>query len=501
MVNPGRPSGGCELCRKRRIKCDEARPTCSYCRKKQIQCHFRSQFEIAWRDQNQVASNAVQRRVNARHKSGPEAKSSSTELIKRDTSDVPRILPQDLEGYALAFFFSSYLLPSTLSKHHRGFLGSVYPVWSQAGPSSPLRPAVNAVAQALLEAWSSRNPNASQSLARSHYVQAIVAVRQQLQYAEDIDDEVLLAMLLLDMYDGIRCFCGGRPHESPHVRGSAAAIEKRRKTPISSTTSQGTLLGVRSRIVGDALMKGEPVSTDVVTCTTSTQNSPKTPGIELEAINIQVANLQVSASRLKAKFPGMAVSASELLATANKLDERLVAWTATVPDEWLPICIWDPETIPRSVRDAGLYQDYCTVYRSIWIADNFNWHCFSRMKVGLVTLACLEHVNNPAADMARVKVCTIIQELADTICASVPYHLGDRVESGRIDDKNIQYPHIRGTTTPDEHYVTAAAYGGMFLMKRFLELLKFGPFLRAGQLQWILGQMGRIKKIYLAESI
>ncbi|KAL8923019.1 MAG: hypothetical protein Q9208_004831 [Pyrenodesmia sp. 3 TL-2023] len=470
----------------------------------QIPCHFRSQFEIAWRDQNQVASNAVRRRINTRHKSGPDTERSSTELelVQRDTADVPRVLPQDHEGYALAFFFSSYLLPSTLSHHHRGFLGCVYPVWTQASPLSPLRPAVNAVAQALLEAWSFRNPNAHQSLARSHYVQAIVAVRRQLQNAEDIDDEVLLAMLLLDMYDGIRSFLGGRPHlESPHVRGSAAAMESRRKFPVSSKTSQGTLLGVRSRIVGDALKKGEPVSTDVLKWPTSTQNTPKTPGIQLEAINVEVANLHVSASKLKAKCPGMAISASQLLAIANGLDERLVAWTATIPDEWAPITLWGPDTIPRSVREAGLYQDHCTIHKSIWVADNFNWHCFSRMKVNLVTLACLEHVNSPAADIARVKAHTTIQDLADTVCASVPYHLGDRVEARRIDDKSVQYPQIKGKATPDEHYVTAAAYGGTFLMKRLVELLQFGPFLRAGQQRWILGQMGRIKKIYLAESI
>ncbi|KAL8900841.1 MAG: hypothetical protein Q9207_005491 [Kuettlingeria erythrocarpa] len=499
MVNPGKPSGGCELCRQRRIKCDEVRPTCSYCRKKQVPCCFpKSQFDIAWRDQNQVASNAVRRRLNVRDKGSPDAKRSSTELLKRDTCHVPTTFSQDHEGYALAFFFSTYLLPSTLSNHQRGFLGCVYPVWTRAGPLSPLRPAVNAVAQALLEAWSFLNPNLSQSLARRHYAQAIVAVRRQLQNAEDVDDDLLLAMLMLDLYDGIRSFCAGRPHESPHVRGSAAAMENRRRLPVNSKTSQGTLLGVRSRIVGNALYKGEPVSKHVLTWTTSAQSSPRTPEIELEAINIEVANLQVRASGLKTESLRISVSASELLAIAIKLDERLTAWTTSIPDDWVPHCIWGSESIPPSVREAGLYQDHCTIYQTIWVADTFNGHCCSRIKIGLVILACLEHTDSSLADMSRVKALTTIQDLADSVCASIPYHLGDRVEAGRIDDRCVQYPRIKGHATPDEHYVTAAAYAGMFLLKKLVELLQLGSLLRTGQCQWIVGQIARIKKIYLA---
>ncbi|KAI4173870.1 MAG: hypothetical protein LQ346_008315 [Caloplaca aetnensis] len=305
-------------------------------------------------------------------------------------------------------------------------------------------------------------------------------------------------MLMLDMYDGIRSFCGGRPHEGPHVKGSAAAIENRRRLPVNSKASQGTLLGVRSRIVGNALNKGEPVSRNVLTWTASTQGSPKTPEIELEAINIEVANLQVSASELKTESRGMSVLASELLANAIELDERLVAWTRSIPDEWVPHCIWSPETTPPSICEAGLYQEHCTIHKSIWVADTLNGHSCSRIKIGLVILACLKHVDSPPADVTRMNALTTIQDLADSVCASVPYHLGDRVEAGRIDDKSVQYPRIKGHATPDEYYVTAAAYGGMFLMKRLVELLQLGSLLRIGQRQWILGQMARIKKIYLA---
>ncbi|KAL8943676.1 MAG: hypothetical protein Q9211_000911 [Gyalolechia sp. 1 TL-2023] len=419
------------------------------------------------------------------------------ELTRPHTPNVPRVLPQDYENYALSFYFNSYLLPSTLPNHQRGFLGYVYPVWTRASHLSPLRVAVNAVAQALLEAWSFINPNSALSLARSHYAQGIVAVRRHLQNAKDIDDDILLATLMLDMYDGIMSFCGARPHKGPHVRGSAALIENRRGLHVNSTTFQGTLLAVRSRIVGDALNKGESVPINVLTWATSTQTSPRTPEIELEAINVELANLQVSASGLQTYSPETAPSASKLLAQAIELDQRLVGWTATIPDEWIPTCIWDD--IPWSVHDAGLYQNHCTIHHSIWTAETLNGHCCSRIKLQLVTLACLDHLILPMSEIMRVNAHTAIQDSADAICASVPYHLGDRIEPRRIDDKTVQYPRIGERATPDEHYLTAAAYGGMFLTKRFMELLKLGPILRAGQQQWILGQVERIKSIYLAK--
>jgi hypothetical protein len=38
MVNPGHPSNGCITCKKRRIKCDERRPTCEKCARSKITC-------------------------------------------------------------------------------------------------------------------------------------------------------------------------------------------------------------------------------------------------------------------------------------------------------------------------------------------------------------------------------------------------------------------------------------------------------------------------------
>ena len=453
-----------------------------------------SQFDASWKDQNNVASRAVQRRLKAGEKDDSD-RGTSNELARRHSPEIPRVLPQDHNDYALTFFFNTYILISMDSKPLRGYLDCIYPVWMQSSPESPLRPALTAVAMSLLEAWSWLNPNSPQSLARSHYVQGIGALRRHLQDGGEVDDDILMATLMLDMYDGITSFCGARSHRGVHLVGSAALIEKRQRRPFSSEASQKIISGIRSMTVGRALRKMEPVSREVFTRTSSPQDVPRTPEFELEEIQFEVTNLQASASGLVTNVASKESSTSEILAKANELDQRLVDWTTTMPDDWNPI-FCDSESVARSIRDAGFYQDHCNIYQSIFIANILNGHCYSRINLQLVILACLQQLDNPLFEKDQVKARDNVQDLADTICASVPFYLGDRVTVLRIDDETVQYPRVGSDPTSTEHYRTAAAYGGMFLMQRLPELLALP--LRAGQREWILGQMMRIKKIYLA---
>ncbi|KAL8951559.1 MAG: hypothetical protein Q9222_002469 [Ikaeria aurantiellina] len=452
-----------------------------------------SQFDVAWRDQTTVAGNAVQRRVKATE--AEREKNTKGELVKFQPDDVvPRVIPQDHENYAVSFFFDSYILSDKGSTRQRGFLGCLYPIWRQASPTSPLRPAVSAVATALLEAWSWLNPNSPQSLARAHYGKGIEALRRHLQNNETIDDDILLTNLMLDMYNGIVSFCGARPQECPHMGGSKALIEQRRKLPVRSEISQKILLGTRTMVLGNAMRSREPVPPELLGWTSKMKNIPQTATTELEEIDLEVANLQASAQ------PHMTdeKTASAILAKANELDERLVAWLTSIPEDWVPTFVWNTESIPQSVWDAGLYQAHCTIHKSIFIASILNGYYCSRIKVQRILLACLQHINSEASGVARTNACNVVQDMADALCASVPYFLGDRVKVLRFDDRTPQYPRIGSEATPREHYDTAAAYAGIFLTQKLSELLPPGLPLRAGQWAWVLGQMQRVKRIYLA---
>lgn len=236
--------------------------------------------------------------------------------------------------------------------------------------------------------------------------------------------------------------------------------------------------------------------------TTSASSIPNTPGNDLSEIEFDVANLQASASSFTSDLiTSSNPSAMEILAEASDLDQRLVDWMSTIPDDWVPIYFWDSKSIPETVREAGMYQSHCTIHKSISVANVLNGYCSSRIKVQLVILACLDHINDLSLDNTRMTAHDTIQDLADMICATVPYFLGNRVKVLRIDDKSVQYPRAGSKATPVEHYAYAAAYAGIFLTQRLPELLNPGLPLRDGQRQWVLSQMGRIKRVYLANPI
>ena len=443
-----------------------------------------------------MAEKSVRRRKNGIEKANCEW-IAGKELAKRSLPIVSRVLTQDYEGYAIGFFFSSYILLTKDLEVRRGFLDCLYPVWIQTDSTSPLRPAVAAVALCLLEAWSCLKPDTPLSLSRSQYQKGVSALRKSLQSTEDVSDDVLMAALTLDMYEGVRSFGISKPNDSPHVGGIAALVEYRRRRPFVSETSQKVLLGARHQIVGRALSKAERVPLNVSTWADMTRDVPETPGFRLDDLNVEVANLQYLSSQFNPDNTVQDPAVYPILKEALELDQRLSAWTSTVPDDWTPTRVSGSGCIPQSVRDAGLYQDHCDIYKSIFVANIFNAHYCSRIRLQLTILACIKHLNRDNFAAASLTALATIQDLADTMCASVPFYLGDRMIPARIDDKTAQYPHMAGLPVPDDHHAAAAALGGWSLAARLSELLSPRvPLMSIGQRQWIGGQMRRIRMIY-----
>ena len=422
-------------------------------------------------------------------------------MVKVSSPGLRKALGEDYENYALSFFFSScILLPSDLEVHQT-FFDCLYPVWMKSDSSSPLRPAVAAVALCLLVAWLELNSALPMSLPKLQYVKGVAALRRSLLNANKVDDDVLMAALMLGMYEEVTAFLMAKPNNSPHVNGTVALIEYRRRQPFTTETSQRVLLAARSQIVSRALRNSKPVPPAVSTWVELTPNVPKTAGFRFDELNLEIANLQASISHVTLEGSSQHLSILDILNAATELDRRLLAWTETTPADWTPIRVSGPDCIPQSVRRSGLYQKHCNIYKSISVANVFNSYYCARIKLQLIIISCLAYLDNSNSGTTFLTCLEIIQEMVDKFCASISFYLGDRMTTGRIDDKTVQYPHIAGCPVPGDHYVGAAALGGWFLAARFSELLSLEVPLRAGQRQWIGSQMQRIKVIYAVQSL
>lgn len=104
------------------------------------------------------------------------------------------------EDHALCFFFTRYVLPQRDPQARRGFLEYTLPIYSKSGPHSPLKLSIIAVAASMLSG--AMNQGDDPPLARSFYLGAVQRMKERVtEQRECADDELLMAVMLLQMYE------------------------------------------------------------------------------------------------------------------------------------------------------------------------------------------------------------------------------------------------------------------------------------------------------------
>lgn len=85
MVNNGKPSKGCGNCRSRKIRCDQARPTCWECTRTKREClGYRDEMSLIFRDETK----SVARKARSSHSSSAASSPSSSFSSRMPTRSV-----------------------------------------------------------------------------------------------------------------------------------------------------------------------------------------------------------------------------------------------------------------------------------------------------------------------------------------------------------------------------------------------------------------------------
>ncbi|KAJ8106175.1 hypothetical protein OPT61_g9714 [Boeremia exigua] len=87
MSYRGRPSKGCEPCRARKVKCDEAKPICTRCIKGNHECKYRDQADLLFRNQTAFAAQRAEDSWRKRSKSHQRNLSTNSDSQRSPASD------------------------------------------------------------------------------------------------------------------------------------------------------------------------------------------------------------------------------------------------------------------------------------------------------------------------------------------------------------------------------------------------------------------------------
>ncbi|KAH8687303.1 hypothetical protein BGZ60DRAFT_5625 [Tricladium varicosporioides] len=413
------------------------------------------------------------------------------------------LLANNFEEFAVGFYFSIYAgQPVKNPLEKRGYMDFVVPAYFQSKLDSTLRMSVMAVASSLFTAWLGRNPDSP--LTRSFYLRALSTMKEQLTRSDTCsNDEMLMSVLLLQLYETLISTAKGQRASSPkaHLKGALALIKHRGVVGFENEMSQGLLFNVRGQIIEDYFRASLPMSEDVYVWKDIMSNSPLPHSVLLETIALDIVNLNASIAQLLLR-EGLKTSSQNsevisLLTKAADIENRMADWNASIPSSSRPVKVDQPECFQTTTNQASPYQQHCEIYPSITNASMWNRYRIWEIRIQSLMLTLLPQLAQTEEITIQLETCNNkVQLEVDDICASIPYHIGDRIKPGAIGDRRVQYPRLPGQQVPDAHYLTAPALGGFTLLLPLGTVIGMKTKLRDGQKEWMGGQLIRLYRIY-----
>ncbi|KAM6516110.1 hypothetical protein FALCPG4_014292 [Fusarium falciforme] len=525
MVNRGR-SGGCVTCKERRVKCDEAKPECRSCQRLKLRCGGYNRpkpkpkyAKLKFRDQNyKFCTNTNQHDRDVVKAATSPSPSSGSDVQDREVVRALTSRRLSEPDTAVPFFLGHYARIGRDMGSTRGFFEMLIPAYLSQQQESALSLAVSALASEILSMWRGE-ANSFRSSCKS-YTRAITRLRTAIQDpTERAKPATMLAILVLQTYENASAVYDLRRASSMHHNGAASLLSF-----VDTDAMDGTVRAYLRKFmlhteVSTAMRQKKPLKNIAYSWieTKDTMAVPDNPSSALDAIGASVAELQASYTQFVTQG-GSAMSLGRLKewrAEARRIDAELLAWAGNVPDHWRPLRLISGRDIDSSIPT---YQSICEVYPSCQIASIWNLWRFQRLVLAKITLGSLgafsdlsrfgfahrQFLDDPTGFVNCQKT---LQEVVDSVCYSIPFHLGNRTTRSSLadfTDPTILLPSqgsLDGVISSDDHRRHVIAQGpwrAMHPLSRCLTLFSeddgevIASLLRPRQREWIRDQFLRV---------
>ncbi|KAH8904583.1 hypothetical protein BR93DRAFT_970520 [Coniochaeta sp. PMI_546] len=501
MVYCGKPSRGCQMCRTRRIKCDETKPTCNQCAKSHRQCPgYKDEFDLIFRNETKATERRAQKAIKKASTATGAFRFEGRDSISPISSDgnlspaIKHVVKSPLEmaiipaieipvdAKASCHFVSNFVLVPRQGTT-RGFMDYLVPLLRAEPPDGHLQHAFNACALASLGNRVASNSVNFQEKAYAEYSKALAGTNTALRNLEGSkSDATLAAVLMLGMFENITAKQMGDFAWGSHIEGAIQIVKARGRKQLRTKTGLLLFIAIIHTLTsGKApIMGAEWWLNDAVK--------------DQSAAACQRINLKTSELRAEVNRVMMGVSRSPenlelmlaLMRRAQQLDQEAASWMKSVPDQWhyRTLC-WEDNVPGGDFSRAEVFPGRVDVYADFWIASVWNMVRTARLILSSVAVRCAAWICSPVDYRTTPEYATAARTSADMITdviASVPYHLGWHAKRRHLFDNES----LSGFACGEEDGMKGLA--GYFLTWP-LACVMNQDYVSDAQRQWIMGRL------------
>ncbi|KAJ5419248.1 uncharacterized protein N7487_002798 [Penicillium crustosum] len=472
MVNDGKPSKGCGICRLRKIKCDQARPACGECIRKNRECPgYRDELSLMFRDETEsvlrkarssqssstasTPSSSFRHRMPSRSPRSAYLGRSSASSVATNSSggldDLAYDFGPDLghgswkrqarqspvkthpntgisKQEAICFFLQSHAIPGNvlITDMLTDFL-------MESGGSlgqRAIQSSIVAVASAMLSRV--RRAASLSHIAHQEYGYALKLVNQALADADEAKtNQTLGAVVLLALYEIVVSRAPqGIEGWTNHICGAAALLKHRGATQLQSEVGIRLFIHLRYQIIISCLQRDVLVPSSLLEFT----KLDMIPQIK-NAVGTKIILIIGHLSNLRANIHTQTLTdPQEILSAACAIEADLLAWLAALPPDFtysshtlMPL----DRSFERRCHGIRPYNNEYHIYPGIWAANCWNHYRCARIFVSELILSQVHKLSSSSptslSDDLRLyskSLRSTIRRLGADICRSTPFHLG-----------------------------------------------------------------------------
>ncbi|KAE8140103.1 hypothetical protein BDV38DRAFT_36597 [Aspergillus pseudotamarii] len=420
MAYRPRISKGCGNCRTRRIKCDQAEPTCSQCVRAFFSCPgYRDPQQVHYRNENEKVRSRVrsaqyraQRRVSSAKETAPQSRRAfKAAVVAQSLQSLPASLPSSTSAESVGFFFRYYVLDDV---HN-------IPIYLSASQMEVLAATSPSVMQSLVAVGLAGLSNIKKSTdlrtkATEEYTQALHLINSTLKdETQRKSDATLAATMLLGMFEVLTCNTPSSLQSwAQHVRGAAVLIEMRGAEQIKWIVGMRMFTHLRVQIIASCLHWRLSVPASIVHWSLQAMTERSTADAKADELVDLVAGVArlLSQARMNLAF--------DIVPSAATIDRCLRRWRHSLPPRWTYQTVREPPERDRSSSHMKFY--YTQVYHlypDLWACNIWNFYRSARILLNQLILNTAEI----SGQAEHVQIRQTVVQLATEIAESVPFAL------------------------------------------------------------------------------